>query len=196
MIATLTDDEIIAISIDGGAAWPLPFITVASEVGAMSSARLRGIRSLAVRGLIVDAAPTEDLSSIVKAAATASRWCAAFGADGDGAPLVGTSTYVLDCSDGSAVIDLVSRDGTHRLSSSEIADANQLLVALAKNVFDFGFTGAVPGLQLLVGRSDSPSWVAVKQGSLAHAEVASDKVTVSDWASTWTPDAVIRALVD
>ncbi len=196
MVASLTDDEIIAVSIDGGVAWPLPFITVASEVGAMSSARLRGIRSLAVRGLIVDAAPTEDLSSIVKAAATASRWYAAFGVDGDGSPLVGTSTYVLDCNDGSAVIDFVSKDGIHRLSSSNIADANQLLVALAKNVFDFGFTEALPGLQLLVGRSDSPSWVAVKQGSLAHAEVASDKVTVGDWSSRWIPNEVIHALVD
>jgi hypothetical protein len=196
MIPTLTDDEIVAVSIDGGTAWPLPLITVDSELAAMSSARLRGIRSLTIRELTVDEAPNQELSSIVKAATSATRWCAALGVDKDGSPLVGTSTYVLDCGDGLAVIDLVSVDGTHRLSSTTIADAHQLLVALAKNVFDFGFSGVVPGAQLLVGCSDRDAWVAVQEGSTASAEVASDRVTFGPPSSDWTPEEITRTLVD
>ncbi len=196
MIPALTDDEIVAISIDGGAAWPIPLITVDIDFAAMSSARLRGIRSLAVRELIFDAAPSQELSSIVKAAATATRWCAAIGVDENGSPLVGTSTYVLDRGDGLTVIDLVSGDGTHRLSFSTIRDANQLLIALAKNVFDFGFTGDAPGLQLLVGRSDRASWVAVKEGAVGVAQVASQQVTFGNSSSDWTPDEIIGALLD
>lgn len=49
----LTDDELVAIAIDGGSFWPGPLPTVDIEdVEALTASALRGQRSLFVRGLV------------------------------------------------------------------------------------------------------------------------------------------------
>lgn len=194
MIPLLTDDEIVALAIEADGPWPVPLITVALDREALTSARLRGIRSLTVRGLIADAGPLPDFDRIIKAATSAKLWRMAIGVNESGSPLVGTSTYAFETTDSSTVVDIVTSDGTHRLSSSDIGDANDLFLALAKNVFDYGFAGDGSGVRLLVGRNDSTSWVGVSRGKLALAQVSSDGVQWGKTSSVWAPHEIARIL--
>jgi hypothetical protein len=60
----LTDDEVIALAAVVGRPWPIGLATVASTAEALREAGVRGVRSLAVRGLLA-ANPTSEPTHVI-----------------------------------------------------------------------------------------------------------------------------------
>jgi hypothetical protein len=158
----------------------------------LNSAQQRGARSLVVRGLLSVTADgpvfSQEVVETVLGAATAPSWVAAYVATADQpTTLAGDSTYVYRA-EPSWLLDFVSPGGIHQLGVTAADDAEALILALAKNVFDFGFLGNPTDAVLFVGNSASPEWVKIREGELEvgqfSAQTFAPSISVAEWTGT------------
>jgi len=198
MDVVLTDDEIAAVALHRHLAWPLPFPTVATDIDHLAAAAARGRRSLLVRGL---ATPTDsgvevaaDIVGTLEQAASARCVMAWVASVDDPAVLAGSST-VIHRRGGDDVIDLTSAIGIHDFRDIPAADATAIVVALVKNVFDFGFAGpTMPTIRLFVGEVGGDQVLVVSAGKLESGEWGPVGVVIHDEATTWESALVEQAL--
>ena len=165
-MSLLTDDELVAVIAEGGLSWPVPLLTVEMSAKGLRHAAQVGLRSLMARDLVANEhagltfAP--QVVDPIRAIAGASAWQAAYIADLDSPESVaGASTFVFETIGRSSFLDLVSAIGVHQFAESTAPDGSNLLIAQAKNVFDFGIRGADGGSRLFFGSNRSNVWVAV-----------------------------------
>jgi hypothetical protein len=156
---------------------------------------LRGRRSLAIRELVgSDGSTSAEVSEPVKSAVSAPvRWYAYTAARDSLSVPSGSSTYAFLQGE-SATIDTVSAAGVHRFATGTAEEASDLIVALAKNVFDHGFRGAEGEGALVVGSTGASSWVLVEKGLLNTGAFSADGFTTSSEAREWDPATILAVL--
>lgn len=199
MDVVLTDDEIAAVALARHLAWPVPFATVATDVEHLAAAAARGRRSLLVRGL---ATPTDagvdiaaDVAGVLEQA-VASRNVMAWVASIDNPAVIAGSSIVIYRSPAGDLIDLTSAIGIHSFRSVRPADWEAIVVATAKNVFDFGFFGPDDSsTRLLVGRFGEASLLLVSVGKVEAATWGSAGLEVRSESTDWSPLLIGRALL-
>jgi hypothetical protein len=190
MTVLLTDDEVVAISLEGRLTWPTPLPSVELDESGIARSQQLGLRSLVVRGLLDSAARppgvAPEISDIVRTVAEAPSWVAAYVAStGSPTKLAGDSTYVYRA-EPSWLLDAVSPGGIHQIGATTNENAEELIVALAKNVFDFGFRGDRTDAALFIGNSESPEWVKICAGELELGHFSEGAFVPISSVSDWT----------
>jgi hypothetical protein len=191
----LSDDEVVALAVTEATGWPVPLTTVPTTPSELGAAVLRGRRSLAIRELVgSDGSTSAEVSEPVKSAVSAPvRWYAYTAARDSLSVPSGSSTYAFLQGE-SATIDTVSAAGVHRFATGTAEEASDLIVALAKNVFDHGFRGAEGEGSLVVGSTGASSWVLVEKGLLNTGAFSADGFTTSSEAREWDPATILAVL--
>lgn len=190
MTVLLTDDEVVAISVRNGVAWPSPLPTIELSEDGLSRSERSGLRSLAVRGFldVSQDSPTIDaeVAQTVLLASKAARWTAAYVAAID-APtvLAGDSTYLYEA-ESESLLDAVSAAGVHQFTSTSADDARALFVALAKNVFTFGVRGDSTDAALFIGGNASDEWVRVCMGEVVVGTFTASAYSAESSSGVWT----------
>ncbi len=198
MDVVLTDDEIVAVALERHLAWPVPFPTVATDIDHLAAAAARGRRSLIVRGLAI---PTNsgvvvsaDLIDTMEQAASSRcvmAWVASIEAS---AVLAGSSTAIYRRPSGD-LIDLTSAIGIHDIRAVSTGDADAIVVALAKNVFDFGFAGpANPAIRLLIGEFGGRSLVMVSEREVQFGSWTANGFEIGLESTGWDPRLIEEAM--
>lgn len=198
MNLVLTDDEIAAVAFECHVAWPAPLPTVTAALDDLSRAAARGRRSLLVREL---ASPIEDSVSIdaqvvdaIQRAAD-SRCVVTWVASSDQpARLAGSSTVIYRRQDGD-LVDLTSGTGIHNLRTNDAAESEALLLAIAKNVFDFGFAGNPQSTaRLVVGALDGKVALLISAGRIESGKWSLRGIDVESVLTDWDPMVVQGAI--
>ena len=198
MDMVLTDDEIVAVALERRIAWPVPFPTVATDVDHLAAAAARGRRSLLVRGLATPSDSRVELSQPVIDTldrAVSGRIVLAWVASLD-EPTVfaGSSTLLSRRPDGDQ-LDLTSASGIHDFRATTPDAAEAIVVAIAKNVFDYGFAGtAIPTTRLFVGPFGGGPLALVSEGVLEVGEWTAAGIETGQTVTEWDPDLVVRTL--
>lgn len=198
MDVILTDDEIAAVALDRRLAWPMPFPTVVPDVDHLAAAAARGRRSLLVRGL---ANPSDsgveistDVAETLERAVSARNIAAWVASEEDPSVLAGSSTVIYRQPNGD-LVDLTSAIGIHDFRSLSAGDADAIIVALAKNVFDFGFSGPrSPGARLLVGEFGGPSVVLVSAGKIEAGSWTATGFEIEHQSTGWESPLIEAAM--
>jgi hypothetical protein len=191
----LSDDEVVALAVTEATGWPVPLTTVPTTPSELGAAVLRGRRSLAIRELVgSDGSTSAEVSEPVKSAVSALvRWYAYTAARDSLSVPSGSSTYAFLQGE-SATIDTVSAAGVHRFATGTAEEASDLIVALAKNVFDHGFRGAEGEGALVVGSTGASSWILVGKDRMESGTFSDDGFTPSSAVQEWDPAAFLAVL--
>jgi hypothetical protein len=187
----LSDDEVVAAAASRAVRWPIPLATVRMNAGELGAAVLRGRRSLAIRDLVVAGGATVDVVSepIVAAAEAPARWYAYTASSQTLTVPSGSATYAFVSGD-SAVVDMVSGAGVHRFSAAPASDTADLIVALARNVFEHGFRGGAAGGVLVVGATTSETWALVAAGRIDTGAFGSEGFESAGSSAVWDASVV------
>lgn len=148
----LTDDEIVALVAATRTPWPYGLPTVPADDRALTAAGLRGLRSLAVRGLARTGTAVEyspQLSEAVRSAATAAHHVVAQVAVRESpAQPRGSAVGIFRAEDG-WMADSVTLAGVHALRETTLDDAADLLLRFVTEVWENGVTS--PGEDAAMG---------------------------------------------
>ncbi len=198
MNLVLTDDEIAAVAFELHVAWPAPLPTVATQLEDLGRAAARGRRSLLVRELAGSSEGSVTIDVQVADAvqrAADSRCVVAWVASVDQpARLAGSSTVIYRRQDGD-LVDLTSGTGIHRLRTNVAEESEALVLAIAKNVFDFGFAGKPdPTARLVVGALDGEIALLVSKGSIESGKWSPIGIDVETVTTDWDPGAIQSAV--
>lgn len=159
----LTDDEIVALMARCDVAWPLPLPTVGRVPDLVRAAGVRGVRSLAVRGLADTRAPAavsyqDDLLHMTRSIARAEARVLAYVARRTEvfAPR-GAIVGVFRSGDDRWLIDSMTGNGVHAIWPGAGVDAVEIIARFGRAVWESGVsdpTGA-GDMGLLVASSDA-----------------------------------------
>jgi hypothetical protein len=203
----LTDDEIVALSVNVGKAWPLSLPTIPTkDLPNLQASNNRGIRSLAVRGLAT-VAPQDGLTmdhgllDLASRAIGASEYLAAYVANQEspGVPAGSSVTVYFAQGGGPAVVDSVTVSGVHALRAESPADGRAAVEGFAENAFRGKTLTATPGLVVVVatvttGSFDVPAVVisegSVQIGALAFKNSPNGQFSPSETSSEWDPQVL------
>ena len=162
----LTDDEIVALSVRLGADWPspLPSMVNADEAG-VQAAVLRGWRSLSVRDLVVDGAPTSDLVQILQPALRRAIAARTFPASAEGAVPTGGTFLTAYSTDGQdLLLEVTSGPGIHVFESRSADEVRTLVTQALDDVFANGIE--VPAEW--PAAATRPNSLCLRSGSTGH----------------------------
>lgn len=118
-----TDDEIVAVSAGLDVGWPVPLVSVRTEMPAAEAAAFRGLRSLIVRGLATPtsrgpAAFDPAVAALVGRAARCARTAIAH-VSGVAAPALAGAAVAAFVDDAGAVLDVVTATGIHAIQECD-----------------------------------------------------------------------------
>jgi hypothetical protein len=161
---TLTDDELVGISMGAGQAWrsPLPTVDISSETALLDAGR-RGRRSLTARGLLArpgegeQAAPTP-LQRLLAPALRASSPTVMFAADEAGNWLVADTTLAAHppiAASSEWLLEGVTGDGLHVFELGSGESVLSTYLSFANNAFAGGGSSAAPA-----GASAKRPWLS------------------------------------
>ena len=204
MKLTLTDDEIAAIAVSVRSPWPMPLPTIESTPNAIAAASLRGLRSLAVRGLI-EGSDEYTIAPLIREALsvvqpTSGRFTTYVAERSAPSTLVGSIAvaYLAEDDGGRAIVEFVSPAGVHDLVPGSNDEARSLIVQLVQNTFDQGFRGEVVEDAALIVLGSHPQTTAavVAQGSIeiGRMDEASQSFVPSEHLDTWDAAAIEAVL--
>lgn len=138
--SALTDDEILAVSVLTDRPWPSGLPTVPADEEAVRSATTRGLRSLSVRGLLE---ARDGRSVLSDAVAGAVGGVAAAPTILSAAVVLATEplgsfgpAMIVGAHDSHAVVDIVSGDGVHLLTTVDPSTAEEEFSRFLRAVFD------------------------------------------------------------
>lgn len=145
MDVLLTDDEVVALSAAAATAWPYGLLTVAADERAIVAAGVRGVRSLAVRGLVSAGTPNgvdypPSLVNQVARIATARRHvmvqvCSREDLLQPRGAMVGA---FAGSADGSWLVDSVTLSGVHAMRTTSPEEAAELILRFVNEVWENG----------------------------------------------------------
>ena len=204
----LTDDEIVALSVNLGKSWPVSLPTIANpELLNLQASNNRGVRSLAVRGLAKasgagELAIDQEIFGLAKRVTTATSYLSAFVADRAHPVTVAGSSVTSYFGESSAppVVDSVTVSGVHALREESASDAQAAVVAFAENAFlgttlpSGDVTALVVVVTLVVQDARSIEAVLVYPGGLETGVLSSTdgdepqfarRAKTSTWDSSW-----------
>ncbi len=206
----LTDDEIVALSVNVGKAWPLSLPTIPTkDLPNLQASNNRGIRSLAVRGLATVAPQDglildQGLLALTSRAIGANGYLAAYVADKEspGVPAGSSVTVYFAHDDGPAVVDSVTVSGVHALRAASSAEGRTAVSQFAEKAFVGKTLAGTSGLVVVVAKvsrdSDTTQGLLVsagevETGTLTFENAPSGYFSASDTTSEWDP-ALISAI--
>jgi hypothetical protein len=193
----LTDDELVALSFERGRPWPTPLPTVdSSQRDALEMAALRGLRSLALRGALVDGEflPTvEEVANVTVARPGLLLHRGDDIGEVEGGANLGLAIVALS---GVWLLDDVSWAGTHRLRR---ADSTQELLDFLVSSLEENAWGSTHGTTTCL-----TSWSTVETRTLVVGagnpyvisrtlDISTDSLTVP--VRTWVDGALKDASV-
>lgn len=176
MDVLLTDDEVVALAVAAETGWPYGLLTVAADDRAVMAAGIRGLRSLAVRGLVGTGAPhgleyPRELVEQVGAIAGAPRHVMAQVCVRDnlvrprGAML---GAFFAGAPESPWLVDSVTSNGVHAIWAATVEEVADVLLRFVQAVWADGVlspdSGATLGLFVTSSRAGSESFF-VSRGS-------------------------------
>jgi hypothetical protein len=112
----------------------------------------------------------------------------------DPARLAGSSTVIFRQPHGD-LLDLTSANGIHNLRSITAKASDEIVIALAKNVFDFGFAGgALSTTRLIVGEFGVGQVLLVSAGKTESGSWAEHGIEAHGESTSWSSALVQEAL--
>jgi hypothetical protein len=203
----LTDDEIVALSVNVGKSWPLSLPTIANpELVNLQASNNRGVRSLAVRGLAKTSgagalAINGELFDLATKVTSATSYLTAFVADrAHPVTVAGSSVTAYFGGDAAgAVVDSVTVSGVHAVREESPSDARAAVITFAETAFlGTTLTAWVATSLVVIVALASPGEstldaVLVTPGTLERGVISSDdggdpQFVQSAMASTWAPE--------
>lgn len=176
MTTLLTDDELVALSVDREQAWPTALPTVPSQsTSALFAAANRGRRSLAVRGLLEELATGKSpLASNIDDFLRATRLTGATICPTGRPDLVAGGGIVLAAPLGARdwICDTFTANGVHRFDRCSSGVALERVLGLAHKVFAEGVTdlGSAAEMGIAISSQDhSGAKAIVTKGSIVEA---------------------------
>ena len=176
----VTDDEVVALAAKADGAWPVPLPTVERQPDVLRVSGMRGIRSLAVRGLADTGTPgavlyDEGLVDLVSSITRAEDRVLAFVARRDGifqprGALVGA----FRASGESWIIDSMTGNGVHAIWGGPASEAAEAIARFAQAVWESGVSSpeGSEALGLVVASSDDSKPVRfVAKGQVSDLSV-------------------------
>lgn len=145
----LTDDEVVALSALDGAPWPIGLSTVAGDVAGVRAAALRGVRSLAVRGLLGSGdshSPriVDELASAVRAFLHSRKRVGAYVARISAPESMAGASITAAIEGADWWTEASTSDGIHAIRRTTAAEAHSAIVEFADGIRSAALLSAAP----------------------------------------------------